>query len=95
MKDAAPNNIIEVFVSGEGTYEYALFDENNVGIYRDFQDSNVFENVFPGIYTINVKDIKNDCGTVDNLVSVIGFRSQCHFINTLSPNAIRRLIIRL
>ncbi len=71
--DATSNNIVTVIVSGEGTYQYALFDENNVKIYRDFQDSHVFENVFPGIYTVNIKDIKNNCGTVDAPVSVIGF----------------------
>ena len=42
-------------------------------VYTNYQNSNVFENVFPGIYSVSVKDIKNDCGTVNNKVSVIGF----------------------
>ncbi|NMH86481.1 T9SS type B sorting domain-containing protein [Flavivirga algicola] len=71
--DASSNNIVTVMVSGEGTYQYGLYDENNLEIYRDFQDSHIFENVFPGIYTVQVKDIKNDCGTVNAPVSVIGF----------------------
>lgn len=73
VEDPLPNNTITVFVSGEGNYEYALYDENNTAIYRGFQESNLFENVFPGIYTINVRDVKNDCGTVNISVSVIGF----------------------
>ncbi|WP_298236790.1 T9SS type B sorting domain-containing protein [uncultured Algibacter sp.] len=71
--DVSQNNTVTVFVSGEGIYEYALYNENNTRIYRGFQESNTFNNVFPGIYTINVKDIKNDCGTVNIPVSVIGF----------------------
>ncbi|MEN8886782.1 MAG: T9SS type B sorting domain-containing protein [Winogradskyella sp.] len=65
--DATQNNTITVFVSGEGDYEYALDDANG-----PYQDSNVFQNVLPGLYTIYVRD-KNNCGIVDNLISVIGF----------------------
>ena len=36
------------------------------------QDSNVFEDISPGLYTVYVRD-KNDCGITDELVSVIGF----------------------
>ncbi len=67
------SNIITVFTSGEGVYQYALYDENNENVYKDFQNSNVFENVFPGIYTIQVREINNDCGIIDKAVSVIGF----------------------
>ncbi len=72
VKDASQNNTITVFVTGEGTYQYSLIDEfgNNA---QPFQDSNLFENVYPGIYSVAVKDIKNDCGTVIEDVSVIGF----------------------
>ena len=73
VKDVSTNNTVTVFASGEGTYLYALYDENDQSVYRDFQESNLFENVFPGIYTVNVMDIKNDCGTVNQQVSVIGF----------------------
>lgn len=72
VKDASQNNSITVFVTGEGIYQYSLIDENNNTI-QPFQDSNIFENVFPGIYTVTVRDIKNDCGPVDQSVSVIGF----------------------
>ena len=65
--DASNNNTITVLVSGEGDYEYALDD-----IDGPYQDSNVFEDVLPGLYTILVRD-KNDCGISEELVSVIGF----------------------
>ncbi|WP_341215595.1 T9SS type B sorting domain-containing protein [uncultured Wocania sp.] len=70
--DATQNNTITVLVSGEGIYEYRLLDENNI-VYAPYQESNTFENVYPGIYTITVRDIKNSCGTVQNPISVIGF----------------------
>ena len=73
VDDVSQNNTITVIASGEGTYEYRLIDEKNVVVFP-YQESHVFENVFPGIYTVTVKDVKNDCGppTYDK-VSVIGF----------------------
>ncbi|MAB48188.1 MAG: hypothetical protein CMC05_06115 [Flavobacteriaceae bacterium] len=65
--DASNNNSIAILVSGEGDYEYALDD-----IDGPYQDSNVFEDISPGLYTVFVRD-KNDCGIADELVSVIGF----------------------
>ncbi len=70
--DATQNNIVTVLVSGEGVYEFSLVDSNNMP-YRPYQTSNVFENVAPGFYTVYVKDIENNCGTVNSLFSVIGF----------------------
>ncbi|MCB0447594.1 MAG: T9SS type B sorting domain-containing protein, partial [Gelidibacter sp.] len=52
---------------GEGDYEYAIDNVNG-----PYQDSNTFDNVSPGLHTVYVRD-KNDCGVVDELVSVIGF----------------------
>ncbi|AUP81050.1 T9SS type B sorting domain-containing protein [Flavivirga eckloniae] len=73
VRDASQNNTITVFVSGEGTYQYRLLNENNI-VYVPYQDSNVFENIAPGIYTVTVKDVKNNCGiTPPKKVSVIGF----------------------
>lgn len=65
--DASQNNSISVFVIGEGDYEYALDDING-----PYQDSNTFNNVQPGLYTVFVRD-KNNCGITEDLVSVIGF----------------------
>ncbi|WP_411894651.1 T9SS type B sorting domain-containing protein [Winogradskyella sp. A2] len=65
--DATRNNSITVFVSGEGDYEYALDNING-----PYQDSNMFTDVQPGLYTVYVRD-KNNCGITEDLVSVIGF----------------------
>ncbi|MFK7781347.1 T9SS type B sorting domain-containing protein, partial [Psychroserpens sp.] len=70
--DVTDNNTITVMVSGEGTYEYALFREND-NLIIPYQENNIFENVSPGIYTVSVTDIKNNCGPVEQNVSVIGF----------------------
>jgi len=70
--DVTENNTISVIVSGEGNYEYALYGENDVLI-KPFQEDNIFENVVPGFYTVAARDIKNDCGIVNDKVSVIGF----------------------
>jgi gliding motility-associated-like protein len=67
VRDASSNNTITVIVSGEGDYEYAL---NNVN--GPYQDNNFFENVPPGLHTVFVRD-KNNCGIVNEIVSVIGF----------------------
>ena len=66
------NNTITVIVSGEGSYEYALFDENG-NVITPYQESNTFENVKPGIHNVFIKDLKNDCGEVTEKVSVIGY----------------------
>ncbi|MFT4612453.1 MAG: gliding motility-associated-like protein [Gammaproteobacteria bacterium] len=68
ITDATSNNTISVFVSGDGIYDYAL--DNPEGPY---QESNIFENVSFGFHTVYVRDIENNCGTVDAIVSVIGF----------------------
>ena len=65
--DATRNNSITVFVSGEGDYEYAIDNING-----PYQDSNLFTDVQPGLHTVYVRD-KNNCGIVEELVSVIGF----------------------
>ena len=67
VTDASQNNSITILVSGEGDYEYALNYSNG-----QYQNSNVFENVTPGIYSVYVRD-KNNCGITEDSVSVIGF----------------------
>ncbi|MGB1309100.1 MAG: T9SS type B sorting domain-containing protein [Oceanihabitans sp.] len=72
IEDASTENTVTVMVSGEGTYEYALY--NQAGPYRFFQTSNIFTQVAPGgIYTVVVRDVKNNCGIVEQTISVIGF----------------------
>ncbi|MBU2951608.1 T9SS type B sorting domain-containing protein [Tamlana agarivorans] len=70
--DASKNNRITVTVSGEGKYQYQLMDSSDHIVF-DFQDSSTFDNVYPGHYTVVVKDVKNNCGNVNEKVSVIGF----------------------
>jgi len=67
VTDASENNSIAIMVTGEGDYEYALNDINGL-----YQDNPVFLNVEPGLYTVYVRD-KNNCGVVEEQVSVIGF----------------------
>ncbi|WP_111309539.1 T9SS type B sorting domain-containing protein [Confluentibacter sediminis] len=72
IEDISENNTITVLVTGEGIYSYALYDpENNV--YKPYQESPIFEDIYPGIYDVYVKDIKNNCGMVNNQISVIGY----------------------
>ena len=66
ISDLTENNTITVLASGMENSEYSL--ENPIG---DFQDSNVFENVEPGIHTVYVND-KNGCGVVSKTVALIG-----------------------
>ncbi|MGB3607144.1 T9SS type B sorting domain-containing protein [Psychroserpens sp.] len=68
VEDVSSNNTITILTSGEGTYDYALNNSNG-----PFQDSNTFQNLSPGFYTVYIRDIKNDCGIVTEDISVIGY----------------------
>ncbi|MFD2824224.1 T9SS type B sorting domain-containing protein [Lacinutrix iliipiscaria] len=70
--DGQANNTVTIQASGEGIYEYALYDSQG-GVYLPFQPNNVLTNVYPGIYTLTVRDVKNNCGIVEQVISVIGF----------------------
>lgn len=65
------NNSIVIITSGEGEYQYAL--QNDEGYTTPYQSSNSFTQLRPGIYTILVRDIKNNCGIIENEISIIGF----------------------
>lgn len=65
------NNTVTVLTSGEGDYVYALVNE--AGETTAFQESNTFSPLSPGIYSVVVKDIKNNCGIVSQTISVVGF----------------------
>ena len=62
------NNTITVMNSGEGIYEYRL-DQG------PYQSSTIFNNVLAGFHTLYIRDIENDCGEVEVLVSVFGIPS--------------------
>jgi gliding motility-associated-like protein len=64
VTDLVDVNSITVFASGLGDYVYSIDNIN-------FQESNTFSNLLPGIYTVYVKD-KNGCGIVPKEVSVLG-----------------------
>ena len=61
------NFSLEVFIEGNGFYEYALNDING-----PYQDEPLFKNLKPGIYTIYVRE-KNGCGISSKEVAVFGF----------------------
>ncbi len=65
VKDISANNMVEVMVTGDGDYEFAMDGIN-------YQDSPLFENVDPGFVTVSVRD-KNGCGITQEKVSVIGY----------------------
>ncbi|WP_299891646.1 T9SS type B sorting domain-containing protein [uncultured Lacinutrix sp.] len=65
------NNQISIVISGEGEYQYALTNQD--GDSTPFQSNSTFTGIPPGIYTVIVKDIKNNCGSITKLISVIGF----------------------
>lgn len=66
-------NQVTVQANGEGIYQYELV--NALGISTGYQDNNTFTEVPAGLYTVNVRDVKNNCGVVDQTISVIGFPS--------------------
>jgi gliding motility-associated-like protein len=65
------NNVVDVSVTGEGIYEYALLNQN--GDFYGYQETGLFYYIPAGIYTVMVKDIKNNCGIAEQLISVVGF----------------------
>ncbi len=65
IRDASDNNSLAIQVDGAGDYEYSLDGAN-------YQDSNLFENLAPGILTVYVRD-KHGCGIVEEMVSVLGY----------------------
>lgn len=70
--DLTQNNSVTVFVSGLGNYQYSLINKNGDTI-KPYQDSSIFNNVPPGVYSVFVRDTKNNCGAINKTVSVIGF----------------------
>lgn len=66
LDDLSDSNNIEVFVQGNGSYEYAI----NGG---EFQDSSIFLDVPPGQNTLVIND-KNGCGTTEPIpFLVVGY----------------------
>jgi gliding motility-associated-like protein len=70
IKDLSENNSVTIDRTnlGRGNYQYALKEENSSFI--NYQDGLIFNNVYPGFYTIYVKD--DICGVATLDISVIG-----------------------
>jgi gliding motility-associated-like protein len=66
ISDLVDNNSINVIVSGAGNYVYSIVSENG-----PFQESPIFTDVLPGIYTVYVVDL-NECGNTSQVISVLG-----------------------
>ncbi|WP_231562582.1 T9SS type B sorting domain-containing protein [Muricauda sp. MAR_2010_75] len=67
VSDVSDNNTVQISVTGDGVYEYALQDPMG-----PYQDSNTFENVPPGFLDIYIRD-KKGCGTTHGKIAVIGY----------------------
>jgi len=65
VKDISENNTLLVLTDGDGNYEYSLDGFS-------YQESNFFEAIEPGFYTMYVRD-KNGCGISEQELSVIGY----------------------
>ena len=65
INDFENNNTATIDVTGNGIYEFSL---NGL----DYQDSNVFENLLPGEYTVYVND-KNGCGLVTKSFYILDY----------------------
>ena len=63
IHDFQENNYIVINANGIGNYEYSIDNIN-------YQDSNIFENLNPGTYTVYIKD-KNGCGTITKTIDII------------------------
>tara|TARA_R110000868_G_scaffold5395_2_gene32788 strand:+ start:8364 stop:11078 length:2715 start_codon:yes stop_codon:yes gene_type:complete len=65
IKDISDNNTVEVFVSGDGSYEYSLDGIN-------YQDDPMFSNVPAGYTTVYINDTYG-CGITQEKITIIGY----------------------
>ncbi len=59
-------NSITVYTANTGDFEYSLDDMN-------YQNSNVFPNLIPGLYTVYVRD-KNGCGMTQQIIWILYYK---------------------
>lgn len=62
---SSDNNFIEVIAVGDGDFEYSIDGEN-------YQDSNYFNNISGGVYTVYVRD-KKGCGSDSKEITIIDY----------------------
>ncbi len=65
IEDLQADNKVTVFTDDTSRVEFRLDD-------GEYQTSNVFDNVLPGVHTVTVNDT-NGCGTVTEEIVVVGF----------------------
>lgn len=65
IEDLSVNNTVTINTENNGMYEYSLDD-------GDFQVSNVFEGVPPGVHTVRMQD-PFGCGIVEEDIVVVGY----------------------
>jgi len=66
ISDLSQYNTVTANISGQGNYLYSIDLPNG-----PFQESNLFENVPPGIHDLYIYD-KNGCGTLLKTIAVLG-----------------------
>ena len=59
-------NSITVYTSNNGDFEYSLDNIN-------FQNSNTFSNLIPGLYTVYLRD-RNGCGTTQKVIWILYYK---------------------
>jgi len=72
IKDMSTNNIVTVITESNGEYEFSLDG-------GDYQNSNTFEGVPPGVHTVSMRD-PYGCGVVEEDIVVVGY------LSIFSPN---------
>ncbi|MAU15874.1 MAG: hypothetical protein CMH46_10080 [Muricauda sp.] len=72
IEDMSVNNTVTINMENFGEYEFSLDG-------GDFQSSNVFEGVAPGVHTVTMRD-PFGCGEVEEEIVVVGF------LSIFSPN---------
>lgn len=72
IEDMSANNTVTINTDALGEYEFRLGD-------GDYQTSNVFEGVAPGIHKVYMRDLYG-CGEVEDEIVVVGF------LSIFSPN---------
>jgi gliding motility-associated-like protein len=65
VEDMSVNNTVTINTENSGMYEYSLDG-------GDFQTSNVFEGVPPGVHTVSMRD-PYGCGVVEQDIVVVGY----------------------
>ncbi len=65
IQDASDVNSFEVFVRGDGDYEFSIDNQN-------YQNESFFENAPAGFFTVYVRD-KKGCGISQEDIAIIGF----------------------